>query len=72
MPDRPLYLHEYHPKSELVVESHELLTPKFPAIDVHGHFAALYSDLWLAEMNNPGLIRTVWWICCANAESEES
>ncbi|HHU78406.1 MAG: amidohydrolase family protein [Caldicoprobacterales bacterium] len=51
MPDRPLYLHEYHPKSELVVESHELLTPKFPAIDVHGHFAALYSDLWLAEMN---------------------
>jgi len=51
MNERPLYLHEYHPKPELVVESHQVLTPKFPAIDVHGHFGALYSDLWLEEMN---------------------
>lgn len=32
---RPLYLSEYHPVSELVVESHDLRQPKFPAIDVH-------------------------------------
>lgn len=48
---RPLLLKEYHPVSELVVEEHEVLTPKFPVIDVHGHFGALYSDLWLDEFN---------------------
>ena len=50
MKERPMYLHEYHPKTELVVESHQVLTPKFPVIDVHGHFGALYSRLWLDEM----------------------
>lgn len=59
---RPLYLHEYHPKSQLVVEQHEVLKPKFPAIDVHGHFGSIYSDLWLDEFNSntrPDLDETV-------------
>jgi len=58
--NRPLYLSEYHPISELVVESHEVLEPKFPIIDVHGHFGALYSDLWLnGNKKRPGLDETV-------------
>jgi hypothetical protein len=60
--DRPLYLHEYRPKSQLVVEKHVVLKPKFPAIDVHGHFGAIYSDLWLDEFDRsdrPDLDETV-------------
>lgn len=59
---RPLYLHEYHPESGLVAEKHEITRPKFPAIDVHGHFGAIYSDLWLKEFNKsarPDLNETV-------------
>ena len=36
-----LYLSDYTPKSELVVEEHIITTPKFPVIDVHTHFGAL-------------------------------
>lgn len=53
MSDRPLYLHEYRPESELVLERHDLRRPRFPAIDAHGHFASIYSDLYVHEMNMP-------------------
>lgn len=49
--NRPLYLHEYHPRTELVVEEHAILKPRFPVIDVHGHFGGIYSDFWLKELN---------------------
>ncbi|NLX70650.1 MAG: amidohydrolase [Clostridiales bacterium] len=38
---KELYLSEYMPKSELVVEEHEVLLPKFPVIDVHTHFGSV-------------------------------
>jgi len=41
MSDRPILLTEYVPKSELVVESHYVKTPRFPAIDIHTHFGSL-------------------------------
>jgi len=41
MPDKPIYLSEYVPKNELVVESHYIKTPRFPAIDIHIHFGSL-------------------------------
>ena len=41
MPDKPIYLSEYAPKNELVVESHYIKTPRFPAIDIHIHFGSL-------------------------------
>lgn len=44
---RPLYLHEYKPKSELIVQEHILDRPKFPTIDAHGHFGGIYSDIYL-------------------------
>ncbi len=53
MSDRPLYLREYKPDCELVLERHEPTRPRFPAIDAHGHFAGLYSDLWLREAGMP-------------------
>ena len=46
---RPLYLHEYRPKTEIVVEEHLLDAPKFPAIDVHTHIGAIYSDYLASE-----------------------
>lgn len=33
-----ILLSQYKPESMLVVEEHEVLTPKFPAIDFHTHF----------------------------------
>lgn len=39
--NKPIYLTEYVPKSELIVESHYIKTPKFPAIDAHTHFGSL-------------------------------
>jgi len=47
--DRPLYLHEFRPKTEIVVEEHLLDAPKFPAIDIHTHLGALYSDYLASE-----------------------
>ena len=41
---RSLYLHEFNPISDLVLEEHILTCPKFPAIDMHGHMGAIYSD----------------------------
>lgn len=41
-----LILSDYIPRSELVVEEHWIDKPKFPVFDVHGHFGALYSDLY--------------------------
>ncbi|MDW7658999.1 MAG: amidohydrolase family protein [Bacillota bacterium] len=46
MNDRPLYLHEYRPISKLTVERHPIRKPRFPVIDVHGHFADLYLPLY--------------------------
>ena len=36
-----MYLSEYMPKSELVVEQHQVPLPKFPVIDVHTHFGSV-------------------------------
>ena len=47
--NKPLYLSEFHPKSDIVVEEHKPTTPKFPAIDVHGHMGAIYSDFLAHE-----------------------
>lgn len=37
----PIYLKDYLPKSELIVDSHYIKTPRFPAIDAHAHFGSL-------------------------------
>lgn len=37
----PLLLSEYKPKSELIVERTTITGPKFPVIDIHGHFGPL-------------------------------
>jgi predicted TIM-barrel fold metal-dependent hydrolase len=44
-----LRLADYTPRSELVTPRHVPARPRFPAIDFHGHFASLYSDLYAAE-----------------------
>lgn len=49
---RPLYLYEYNPKSELVTFEHLLEKPKFPAIDAHGHYGGIYSDIYLNSYHN--------------------
>ena len=41
MSGRPIYLTEYLPKSELVVEEHYLKMSRFPVIDAHTHFGSL-------------------------------
>lgn len=41
-----LLLSDYIPRSELLVDEHWIEKPKFPVFDVHGHFGALYSDLY--------------------------
>ena len=46
MNDRPLYLHEYKPICKLTVERHPIRKPRFPVVDVHGHFADLYIPLY--------------------------
>lgn len=43
---RPLYLSEYRPVSELKVKSHDISYPKYPVIDIHGHFGAFYSAIY--------------------------
>lgn len=44
-----MLLQDYSPKSQLMVEEHLLTRPKFPAIDFHGHFGGIYSDLYIHE-----------------------
>lgn len=39
--DRPLYLHEFQPKPELIVEEHHVPQPKFPVVDFMAHFGKL-------------------------------
>ncbi len=36
-----MLLKDYKPKSNLVVQQHQVLTPKFPVIDIHTHFGPL-------------------------------
>ncbi|MDF2686592.1 MAG: amidohydrolase [Clostridia bacterium] len=36
-----IYLSDYIPKSELIVEEHITETPKFPVIDIHGHYGGV-------------------------------
>jgi predicted TIM-barrel fold metal-dependent hydrolase len=39
-----VYLSEYMPKSELKVEEHITNTPKFPVIDIHGHYGSAMGE----------------------------
>lgn len=48
-----LLLSEFQPKSELVVERQQLLGPKFPVIDMHGHFGPLVLGPNYAESYDP-------------------
>jgi len=38
---KDLYLSEYMPRSELVVEKHFVETPRFPVVDMHSHFGQI-------------------------------
>lgn len=49
---RALYLYEYQPESELIVKEHFLHKPKFSAIDAHGHFGGIYSDIYRTTYHN--------------------
>lgn len=44
-----LLLKDYQPVSQLVLDEHIVKRPKFPAIDFHGHFGGIYSDLYINE-----------------------
>lgn len=45
---RDIYLHEYKPVCKLNLPKKDLSRPKYPAIDAHGHFGALYSPIYSA------------------------
>ena len=36
---KDIFLSEFNPKSELIVEQHEVLKPKYPAVDFHTHIS---------------------------------
>ena len=47
-----LTLREYEPQPMLTVEAHEVLQPRFPAIDAHNHLGDAFltwSDDWLSQ-----------------------
>lgn len=55
-----LLLSEYIPKSELIVESHDIQFPKFPVIDIHSHFGSLlWEKIMKADMIQEKQLRTL-------------
>ena len=54
-----LRLIDWKPKSQLVVKETEIITPKYPVIDIHNHLRNLSrAQTYLDEMNKTGV-----WMC---------
>ncbi len=51
---KDLYLSEYMPRSELVVEKHMVETPRFPVVDIHSHFGQMLLGEDYAEKYDTG------------------
>lgn len=51
---------DYHPKSSLITETHEIVKPKFPVIDVHTHFSLDIDPAFIIKkMDELGIKRIV-------------
>lgn len=58
--DGNLRVLDWQPKSQLVVEETEIVTPKYPVIDIHNHLRNLDElENYLQEMDKAGVWKTV-------------
>lgn len=58
--DGDLRLLDWRPQSQMVVKETEVLTPKFPVIDIHNHLRDLDQlDAYLEEMDEAGVWKVV-------------
>lgn len=63
-----LRLLDWEPRSQMVVKETEVLTPKFPVIDIHNHLGDLDRlEAYLEEMDEAG----VWKVVSLNGRSED-